>query len=411
MKTVTRAVAAGILLLLAWLLGRSRSKDEARPAPMIGLVVKHPWLTAGAAVAVMIAGAALLVISGLVPIKASSGHWTLTAIFLDFAKARSVATHSWGITAPPLDDDFLIIRGAGHYENGCLPCHGGPDRVATPVMAAMTPSPPALQRRLSRWRPEELYSIVKHGIKFTGMPAWPAQQRDDEVWAMVAFLRRLPELDTSAYRRLAYGQESTASGSAAGMLVAGSDAPRPVRDVCWRCHGVNGTGREPAAYPSLAGQRAAYLENSLRAFRDSTRFSGIMGEIARQLNDAVIRDIAIYYEGLPPRHVDTSTLDASAAARGRLIATTGVPDRDIPACTECHGPSALPKNRSYPRLSGQHIRYLTSQLTLLKERRRGGSPHVNLMHVFVDRLTPDDMLDAAQYFAALPAGGEPATAR
>ena len=48
MKTVTRAVAASILLLLAWLLGGSRRKDEARPAPMILFVAKHPWLTAGA---------------------------------------------------------------------------------------------------------------------------------------------------------------------------------------------------------------------------------------------------------------------------------------------------------------------------------------------------------------------------
>ena len=136
-----------------------------------------------------------------------------------------------------------------------------------------------------------------------------------------------------------------------------------------------------------------------------------MREIAGQLNDAVIRDIAIYYERLPPRHVDTTTLDAAAAARGRLIATTGAPDRDIPACAECHGPSALPKNRSYPMLSGQHVRYLTSQLMLLKERRRGGSPHVNLMHAFVDRLTPSDMTDAAQYFAAVPPGVVPATAR
>mgnify|MGYP003298824914 CR=1 FL=1 len=27
----------------------------------------------------------------------------------------------------------------------------------------------------------ELFSIVKHGLKFTGMPAWPTQSRDDEV--------------------------------------------------------------------------------------------------------------------------------------------------------------------------------------------------------------------------------------
>ena len=69
----------------------------------------------------------------------------------------------------------------------------------------MTPPPPELTGRVSRYKAEELFSIVKHGIKFTGMPAWPVQQRDDEVWAVVAFLRRMPEVDAAEYRRLAYG--------------------------------------------------------------------------------------------------------------------------------------------------------------------------------------------------------------
>ena len=279
-----------------------------------------------------------------------------------------------------------------------------------PVMAAMTPSPPELRQRLSRWDPEELFSIVKHGIKFTGMPAWPAQQRDDEVWALVAFLRRLPDLDASAYQQLVYGEGNAAGRSAANVAGAG-DAPRAVRDVCWRCHGVNGTGRDPGAFPSLAGQRAAYLENSLRAFRDSTRFSGVMEEIAAQLSDGLMREIAIYYERLPARDTAATTVDAPAANRGKMIATTGVPDRDIPACGECHGPTQAPKNAAYPKLSGQYVRYLTSQLALLQERRRGGSPHVNLMHVFVDRLRPSEINDVAQYYSALPGSAATPPAR
>jgi cytochrome c553 len=410
MSAFARAIAAGVLLLLAWLLGRTRRTNETRRAPLIGFVVNHPWLTAGAAAGVTIAGAALLMISGIIPIKASAGHWAITAILLDFAKARSVATHSWGITSPPLDDDFLVIRGAGHYENGCLPCHGGPGRVVPPVMAAMTPTPPELRQRISRWRPQELFSIVKHGIKFTGMPAWPAQRRDDEVWAMVAFLRRLPGLDASAYQRLVYGAGNAAGGSAA-VVAGASAAPRTVRDVCWRCHGVNGAGREHGAFPSLAGQRAAYLENALRAFRDSTRFSGVMEEIAAQLSDGLMREIAIYYERLPARDTDATTVDASAVERGRKIATTGVPDRDIPACGECHGPTEAPKNPAYPKLSAQHGRYLMSQLTLLQQRRRGGSPHVNLMHAFVDRLKPAEIRDVAQYYSALSGSAAPPSAR
>ena len=331
-------------------------------------------------------------ISGVVPIKASSGHWRITAAVLDLAKVRSVNTHSLGIRPPfPLDDADLILRGAGHYESGCYPCHGRPGVPVPPVMAAMTPPPPDLSARIQRWRPQDLFSIVKHGIKFTGMPGWPAQQRDDEVWAMVAFLRRMPELDGAAYRALVFGGAD-----------ATSTAPRAVREICSRCHSVDGTGRGSGAFPSLAGQRAAYLYGSLRAFSDRRRFSGIMATVAATLDDQTMREAAAYYESLPVRPAAEAS-DASARARGASIAAYGVPDRDIPSCAECHGPAGTPKNRAYPVLVGQHARYLALQLELFQQRRRGGSRFANLMHVFVGRLRAQEIRDVTIYYSSLQA--------
>src|SRR5688572_14055 len=186
------------------------------------LLVRAVLLAMGALVV-----GAILVLSGVVPIKASSGHWRITAAFLDFAKTRSVSTHSWGIKPPqPLDDQALILGGAAHYESACLVCHGAPGRRGTFVTGAMTPPPPELTGRIRRWTQGELFTIVKHGIKLTGMPAWPVQQRDDEVWAMVAFLRRLPELDAAAYGRLVYGESE--SGHAPPALARIGDASPPV---------------------------------------------------------------------------------------------------------------------------------------------------------------------------------------
>jgi cytochrome c1 len=181
MTSLLRAVAALGLVFVAWLLGGSRSRDESMRAPIVRLAVKHPWLTAGALALGGMTIAAVIVVSGAVPIKASSGHWRITAAFLDFAKTRSVATYSWGVTAAPaLDDEVLVVRGAAHYEGACLPCHGGPGGSAAAVMAAMTPPPSDLIGRSTRWTPEELFSIVKDGIKLTGMPRLaraPARRR------------------------------------------------------------------------------------------------------------------------------------------------------------------------------------------------------------------------------------------
>ena len=50
-------------------------------------------------------GGLLLSASGIVSIKASSGHWRITKWFLNFSMSRSVETHSMGIEAPLLDVD------------------------------------------------------------------------------------------------------------------------------------------------------------------------------------------------------------------------------------------------------------------------------------------------------------------
>ena len=67
--------------------------------------------------------------SGLIPIKASSGHWAITEWMLHFSMRRSIATHTIGDELPPLDDAAWVLRGAGHYEAGCKPCHGSPELV------------------------------------------------------------------------------------------------------------------------------------------------------------------------------------------------------------------------------------------------------------------------------------------
>jgi cytochrome c553 len=406
MRKFARAAAALLMIVLAM---RSRTRDarnsgastraERRRAPIVRFIVKHPLATIAALGAVAMLGGAAVMISGVVPIKASTGHWRITAMLLDFAKLRSVATHSLGIAAPALDDAALVLRGASHYAIGCHSCHGGPTGEIPPIMLAMTPPPPPLTDRLSRYESGELFSIVKHGIKFTGMPAWPAQERDDEVWALVAFLRRMPQLTPDEYR-LAVGDAGVAPETARNLPVAAGQAPpAAAREMCWRCHGVDGTGRGPGGFPSLAGQRAEYLYLSLHAYATRTRHSGIMTNIAASLSDDTMRQLALYYSALPPRHaVETGD---SSAAQGAMIAARGVPQRDIPACVGCHGPTDVPKNPAYPRLAGQHAAYLALQLQLLKERRRGGSPNVNLMHAFVDRLDAEHIDAVTRYFASI----------
>ncbi|MET0343948.1 MAG: c-type cytochrome [Polyangiales bacterium] len=337
--------------------------------------------------------------SGLVPVTASSGHWAITNWFLHYAMKRSVGTHARSLPEPKLDAPWLVLKGAGHYETGCRPCHGAPDLAPPVVPGAMTPHPPALSDIVGEWSARELMYVVKHGVKFTAMPAWPSQVRDDEVEAMVAFLRALPGLDARAYRRLVDGDTGRPTPSAPDAELVGDEVGGGTLAArCARCHGARGEGRGSAAFPKLAGQRSEYQIAALEAYARGARHSGIMQPIAAGLDVREMRALSAYYARLP---VSASESEPARRERGRSIARDGIPAKGVPACAPCHGPLPGGRNAAYPRLAGQYADYLAQQLTLFRDDRRGGSPYAPLMRHVAARLDPEAMRDVAAYYAAL----------
>jgi len=63
---------------------------------------------------------------------------------------------------------------------------------------------------------------------------------------------------------------------------------------CASCHGATGIAGNPA-WPSLAGQKASYLVNVLKAFRGGLRKDPMMAAVVRGLSDADIGNLAAYY--------------------------------------------------------------------------------------------------------------------
>ena len=64
--------------------------------------------------------------------------------------------------------------------------------------------------------------------------------------------------------------------------------------VCAQCHGVKTTSAD-APFPPLAGRDGEYLKMALKQYRDKTRVSDIMNNIAGSLTDRDINNIAAYY--------------------------------------------------------------------------------------------------------------------
>lgn len=354
-------------------------------------------------VIVMAVGGLLVTWSGVVNIGASSGHWPGMGWFLQFAMRQSVQRHAAGIEVPPLNEPGMILRGAAHYATGCAPCHGEPGNPRTPIVRHMTPPVTFLPPIIEQWKPNELFWMVRHGLKYTGMPAWVAPGRPDEVWSMVAFLLRLPELDALAYEKLAYGETAAGRGWTGGDRLRGlGGAFNGILQECARCHGRDGLGRGAGAFPKLAAQSERYLYESLKSYAEGDRASGIMQPVAASLSDAAMRAASAEYARM--QDSDAAPLpkaDETARRRGQAIATRGIPGRDVPACAHCHGPDAVARNPLFPTLAGQPAEYLRVQLELWKTGRRGGTPYAPLMTAVARNLEPEQMHDVALYFSSL----------
>jgi cytochrome c553 len=81
---------------------------------------------------------------------------------------------------------------------------------------------------------------------------------------------------------------------------AGDPAAGKAKSVtCGACHGPSGISSNDL-WPSIAGQKQAYMVTQLKAFRGGTRKDPVMTPLAKPLSDQDIQDLAAYFSRLNP---------------------------------------------------------------------------------------------------------------
>lgn len=341
-------------------------------------------------------GGLLIAWSGLYSVAASRGHWFFVEWFLTFAMSNSVETHALRIRAPALDDPDMVRLGAAHFHGNCAFCHGSPGTPINPTAREMLPPPPDLAKAAPQWKERELFWIVKNGLKYTGMPAWPSRQRDDEVWAVVAFLRRLPDLDRAAYRELALGKAIVPQQS--GKELALTEAMSDAITACARCHGAEDQGPSSRHVPVLHGQRADFLLAAMQAYASGRRGSGIMQPVASDLPGDETRRVADYYARLPAPARHGRAADAGTIENGARLAGEGAPAQQVPPCLPCHSDGSLP---IYPRLAGQNAAYMRGQLLLWKQGFSRNTLTDSIMAPVAQRLSEQQIEEVSAYFESV----------
>lgn len=155
----------------------------------------------------IILAVAVLVIfinSGFYNVAASKPHTKFTQWIFSTAMEKSVKHHAEGIKSPPLSDDSMVQSGFDHYNEMCVGCHGKPGLSVSELDNGFNPEPPDLIENIKegKWSAEQLFWITKHGIKMSAMPAFGHNHSDEDIWAIVAFLERLPKISPEEYEAM-----------------------------------------------------------------------------------------------------------------------------------------------------------------------------------------------------------------
>jgi mono/diheme cytochrome c family protein len=103
---------------------------------------------------------------------------------------------------PPAELDSRAQAGAKAYANrGCVNCHGAPGVEWQKFSEGLRPDPPDLNEVAPERSPSELFWVIKNGINMTGMPSFAKiEVPDDEIWSIVAFVKRLPTTKPEDYK-------------------------------------------------------------------------------------------------------------------------------------------------------------------------------------------------------------------
>lgn len=150
--------------------------------------------------------AAVWIWSGTYDIGQDSPHWGVTRSVIATFRDHSTEHHAQGIQVPNLDDPAMVAAGAQHYAENCAMCHLAPDMQDSEIRHGLYPRPPNLTRFAPD--PAEAFWIIKHGIKFTGMPAWGPTHSDPMIWDLVAYLQKQPKMTSAEYRKLTANAEA-----------------------------------------------------------------------------------------------------------------------------------------------------------------------------------------------------------
>jgi thiosulfate dehydrogenase len=95
-----------------------------------------------------------------------------------------------------------IAAGAKIYLDHCAGCHGVPSNPDSLFSRSFDPPAPAFFKDAPDMPENQNFYIIRHGIRWTGMPAWKQTLDETQTWRLVTFLSNVEKLPPAAQKVL-----------------------------------------------------------------------------------------------------------------------------------------------------------------------------------------------------------------
>jgi cytochrome c553 len=169
--------------------------------------------------------------------------------------------------------------------------------------------------------------------------------------------------------------------------------------TCGACHGADGNSVNPA-WPSIAGQHAQYIVDSLQSFKDGSRSDVLMSGQSMILQEQDMKDLGAYFSSQAA--AAKSVADPALLDKGENLYRGGDKESSAAACIACHGPTGRGNPAaSYPSLRGQYAVYTAKQLRDYASDTRKSDRPTKVMRDIASRLSEEDIVAVSSYIQGL----------
>lgn len=137
----------------------------------------------------------LVLISGGFQMGADVQPGTLETWIGRGSRSLWVSANAPKVKSPIPVTSQTLERGAKLYQDNCAVCHGGAHYPNSLLHKAVYPGAPQfLTKSVADVSDNNLFWVIKHGVRFTGMPAWEYNMTDNDIWTVVNFLKNINHL-------------------------------------------------------------------------------------------------------------------------------------------------------------------------------------------------------------------------